>query len=144
MNGPTLPPSTTSSTIIAPATPSTVASECKPRVRRQWTAQEKVEHLALFTESGLTQAGYCEQMRLSPATFSLWCRQSRAGGVAADEAASGQTFAEVLVTEPAAGGSTPLAAPPVVIHLGDGTRLEVAAGTDPSWLASLLKMLRGA
>ncbi len=143
MNGPT-PPSATSPVIIAPSAPPAAASDGKARVRRQWSLEEKTEHLALFAESGLTQAEYCEEMGLSPATFSLWYRQSRAAGVAPAEAASEQTFAEVLVTEPSAGTATPLTASPVVIHLSGGTRIEVAVGTDPSWLASLVKTLGGA
>ena len=127
-----------------PACPAAATSEGKPRARRQWTAEEKTEHLALFAESGLTQAEYCEQMGLSPATFSLWCRQSRSSGSESAEPAGEPTFAEVLVAEPTAGASTPLTAPPVVIHLGGGMRIEVAVGTDPSWLASLLKTLRDA
>lgn len=83
-------------------------------------------------------------MGLSPATFSLWCRQSRVAGEAADEATSEQTFVEVLVTEPTASASTPLAAPAVVIHLSGGTKIEAAVGTDPVWLASLLKALGSA
>lgn len=143
MNGPTLPSATSPTIIALPACPA-AASEGKPRVRRQWTAQEKVEHLALFAESGLTQVEYCEQMGLSPATFSLWWRQSRGMGVAVAATASEATFAEVLVTEPAADAAKSLAAPPVVIHLGGGARIDVAVGTDPLWLASLLKTLRGA
>ena len=144
MNGPT-PLSATSPTITAPPACATAASEDKPRVRRQWTSEEKAEHLALFAESGLTQARYCEEMGLSAATLSLWCRQSRESGVVPGEAANDQSFTEVLVAEPAVGASMPpVAPPPVVIHLGSGTRLEVAVGTDPLWLASLLKTLRGA
>jgi transposase-like protein len=141
MNGPT-PPSATIPTITAPS-PSLADSEGKPRVRRHWTLEEKAEHLALFAESGLTQVEYCEEMGISPATFSLWRRQSRVESPA--EAARDQTFAEVLVTERTAGASpvAPLTATPVVIHLCGGARIEVAVGTDPSWLASLLKMLGG-
>ncbi|MGH7960058.1 MAG: IS66 family insertion sequence element accessory protein TnpA [Opitutaceae bacterium] len=54
----------------------------RARRRRRWTAEEKAEHLALFADSGLSQVEYCEQMGLSPATFSLWCRQSRVAGEA--------------------------------------------------------------
>ena len=136
MNGPT-PPSATIPT-TAPS-PSVAASEGKPRVRRHWSLEEKAEHLALFAESGLSQIEYCEEMGLSPATFSLWRRGSRVESPA--EAAYDQTFAEVLVTEPTAGASAPLTATPVVIHPGSGTRIEVAVGTDPLWLASLLKKL---
>jgi transposase-like protein len=130
--------------IFAPSASSSTVREGKSRIRRQWSLEEKTEHLALFAESGLTQGEYCEEMGLNPATFSLWCRQSRTNGVAPAKAPTEPTFAEVLVTAPNAGASTPLAAPPVVIHLGGGTRLEVAVGTDPSWLASLLKTLGGA
>lgn len=130
--------------ITSPSAAPTAGSDGNPRVRRHWSLKEKAEHLALFAESGLSQVEYCEEMGISPATFSLWCRHSQATGVVAVEAASEQTFAEVLVTEPSACASTPLAATPVVIHLSGGTRIEVAVGTDPLWLARLLKTLIGA
>ena len=135
MNGPT-PPAATIPIITEPSA-SPAPSSAAPRVRRHWSLEEKAEYLALFAESGLSQAEYCEQMGLSPATFSMWRRQSRVESPA--EAASDPTFAEVLVAAPGACVSPPLAAPPVVIHLTGGTKIEVAVGTDPLWLARLLK-----
>jgi hypothetical protein len=48
---------------------------------------------------------------------------------------SKQTFAEVVLA-PVTG-----TARSVVIHVSDGTKIEAAVGTDPMWLAHLLKAL---
>jgi transposase-like protein len=128
--------------IKAPSAAPAVARGGKSRIRRQRTAEEKARHLALFAGSGLTQTAFCEQMGVSAATFSQWRRQARAMGVGS--AASAPAFAEVLVTGPASGAATPIAALPVTVHVSGGTRIEVPVGTDPLWLASLLRALSGA
>ena len=136
-----LPPATTISTITAPPSPTVSAASTDGRLgpRRRWTEEEKAGHVARFAGSGLNQAGYSAQAGLSAATFSSWCRRSRASGGAVVAPASGPTFAQVCVTAPtaAAGGQAAI----VVIHLDGGAKLEAAVGTDPVWLAHLLKAL---
>ena len=135
----TLPPATVS-TITAPPS-STVATNANGRrgKRRRWTEAEKAGHLADFAAQGLTQAKFCRQKGLSPATFSLWCRRRRVRGEIPAGGASGQSFAEVVLTPLA--GSAANVVRSVVIHGGGGTKVEAAVGTDPMWLAHLLKAL---
>ena len=78
-------------------------------------------------------------MGLSPASFSLWCRQARARGETPSGGAGDQSFAEVVLTPLA--GNAPNVARSVLIHVSGHTKIEVAIGTDPVWLAHLLKAL---
>ena len=47
-----------------------------PRVRRQYTAAEKAEYLALFAASDLSLSVFCREMALPEATLALWRRQA--------------------------------------------------------------------
>lgn len=130
-------------TTTATATTSATATT-KTRTRTCWTEQDKTECLALFAQSGLTAAEFCRQLGISAATFSLWRRHARSG-----EAASGEStphFAQVCLSDPAPGARTPepSAMPAVVIHVRGAARLEAAVGTDPTWLAQLVKALGSA
>lgn len=131
----------TTPTDATAAATSTLATNIKRRTRTCWTEQDKAECLALFAQSGVTAAEFCRQLGISAATFSLWRRNARSGVGSAVE--SGPHFAQVGVTEPAPAVSTPqmVAATAVVIHLPGGVRLEAPLGTDPVWLAQLLKIL---
>ena len=133
-------PLATDSTISAPPSP-TAATDSNGRrgKRRRWTVAERVEHLAGFTTLGLTQAKYCRQMGLSPATFSLWCRQARVRGKTPAGVAGEQSFAEVVLTPLV--GNAPNVARSMLIHVSGSPKIEVAVGTDPVWLAHLLKAL---
>ena len=88
-----------------------------------------------FAAQGLSQAGYCQQVGLSPASFSLWLRQARTRGERPSGGGRKPSFAEV-VWAPVTGS-----AQPVVIHGSGGTKIEAAVGTDPVWLAHLVKAL---
>jgi hypothetical protein len=91
-----------------------------------------------YAAQELSQAAYCRQVGLSPATFSHWFRQLHAKGERPEAGARRQTFAEV-VPPPVPAASVPS----VVIHGSGGTKVEAAVGTDPVWLADLLKALAG-
>jgi len=123
-------------TAVAAATAATT------RTRTCWTEQDKTECLALFAQSGLTAADFCRRLGISAATFSLWRRNARSG----KSPAIAPPFAQVCLSAPEPDVRTPeaMAAPTVVIHLPGGVRLEAAVGTDPSWLAQLLKTLASA
>jgi transposase-like protein len=130
-------------TTTAAATTSATATT-KTRTRTCWTEQDKTECLALFAQSGLTAAEFCRQLGISAATFSLWRRTARSGEAASVERMS--HFAQVCLTELEPGTSTPepITMPALVIQLRGGTRLEAAVGTDPIWLAQLVKTLGSA
>lgn len=131
----TLSPAT-DSRITAPPSP-TAATNANGRrgKRRRWTVAEKAGHVADFAALGLTQAEFCRREGLSPATFSLWWRQVQGRSERPVGDGSKQTFAEVVLA-PVTGS-----AQPVVIHGSGGMKVEVAVGTDPVWLAHLLKAL---
>lgn len=119
----------------------TIAIDSKTRTRTCWTEQDKTECLALFGQSGLTAAEFCRQLGISSATFSLWRRTARSSE---DASVDGPPhFAQVRLSEAQPGASTPepITRPAVVIHLSGGARLEAAVGTDPIWLAQLVRTL---
>lgn len=102
----------------------------KPRVRISTTPEERAEWVRLFEESGKSAAQFCQELGLAEATFAVWRRQVR--GEVNSQAV---TFTDV----PLAVASEP---PAVAIVLPNGTMLEVASGTDATWLAQLLPALR--
>lgn len=110
----------------------------KTRVRISTTPEERAEWVRLFEESGKTAAEFCKELGLAETTFAVWRKQGR--GPAAAETL---TFTEVPqpMVEAALAANAP-AASAVTIHLANGTRLDVTAGTDATWLAQLATALR--
>jgi transposase-like protein len=104
-----------------------------PRSRVNWTASERAEWLALFEKSGQTAAEFCRDNDLSPATLSFWLRQQ-----VAPEPEQEPALVEVMMP---ALSSTASASAAVTIQLPSGLRMEITAGTDPKWLAQLLRVL---
>ncbi|MDO8540478.1 MAG: transposase [Opitutaceae bacterium] len=130
----------TSPTDATTAAVSTNATNIQARTCTCWTEQDKAECLALFAQSGLHAAEFCRQLGISAATFSRWRRNVRSDDAPAVE--SGPHFAQVCLTEATPGVSTSATvAAVVVIHLPGGAKLEASTGTDPAWLAQLLKSL---
>lgn len=113
----------------------------RPRVRISTTPEERAEWVRLFEESGKSAAEFCAELGLAPSTFAVWRQQTR-GPVAPE----GLTFTEVPqpLVEAALAANAAAAVPPgaVTIYLANGTRLDVAAGTDAAWLAQLATALR--
>lgn len=126
---------TSGSTMISAA----AVSAPKPRTRCVWSAAERAEWLALFERSGKPLSEFCRENDLPEATLSLWRRQLREGGEPAGEDGS---FVEVPVAQfnAAVGRSEAVAA--VTVRVPGGLTLEVAAGTDALWLASVLRALQ--
>jgi transposase-like protein len=119
------------------------AAADRSRVRISTTPEERTEWVRLFEESGKTAAEFCKDLGLAETTFAVWRKQVR-GPVPAD--LENLTFTEVpqSMVEAALAANAAAAMPPgaVTIHLANGTRLEVAAGTDATWLAQLATALR--
>lgn len=113
----------------------------KSRVRISTTPEERAEWVRLFEESGKSAADFCRELGLAETTFAVWRKQAR--GPASVE---NLTFTEVPqpMVEAALAANAAATVPPgaVTIHLANGTRLDVAAGTDPAWLAQLATALR--
>lgn len=120
-------------TAVACATPS---ADVAPRTRRVYTQQEKADYLALFEQSGMTQAEFAKEMSINEATLSLWRRTAREESSPAEIPLQ---FAEVQLNAPPPSAS-PLMA---VVHLPCGAKLEVHALNDAAWhgLGLLLKTL---
>jgi transposase-like protein len=111
----------------------------KTRVRISTTPEERAEWVRLFEESGKTAAEFCKELGLAETTFAVWRKQGRGPAVAET-----LTFTEVPppMVEAALAANAAGAPGAVTIHLANGTRLEVAAGTDTSWLVQLATALR--
>ena len=106
----------------------------KPRTRCTWSASEKAEWLALFERSGQCLAEFCRDNGLSPATLSFWRTRALGRSDASEEGA--------LVELPqAALGSSSGSVPDVIVRLHSGVQLQIPPGTDPAWLAELLRSL---
>jgi hypothetical protein len=87
--------------------------------------------MELYRASGQTVAAFCRTNEIAYASLSLWLRQSKA-------ARAGE--AGELVEVPMAGLCS-AAANTVKVHLPGGAGLEIAPGTDPRWLAQLVRAL---
>lgn len=97
------------------------------RRRRVYTQQQRAEYLAQFERSGLTQSAFCRRAKIHLSTFSLWRRTPDRG--------TGPAFAEVSLSAPEPGCTATL-------HLPGGAKLEVAAGTEATWLGLGLLLKR--
>lgn len=106
-------------------------SMSKRTCRVRWTAAERAEWLELYRASGQTVAAFCRANEIAYASLSLWLRQSEAVGA---------SDAGELVEVPMAALCSPAAAI-VKVQLPGGAGLEVAPGTDPRWLAQLIRAL---
>lgn len=83
--------------------------------------------MAQFERSGLSQSAFCQQAKIQVSTFSHWRRKSTP--------AMGPAFAEVRLSAPGPGCTATL-------HLPGGAKLEVAAGTEATWLGLGLLLKR--
>jgi len=102
------------------------------RVRRvRWTPAERAEWLELYRASGQTVAAFCRANEIAYASLSLWLRQSDPA-----PASDAGELVEVPVAALCSAATTT-----VKVHLPGGTGLEIAPGTDPSWLAQLVRAL---
>ncbi len=109
----------------------TETTNSKPRTRVMWSAAERAEWRSLFEQSGQTAAEFCRHNDLSPATLSFWLRQQQEPAVS-EESALVEIPQQILAS---VGGTA------VTAHLPGGVRLQIAAGTDPAWLAQLVQAL---
>ena len=99
--------------------------------RMRWTPAERAEWLKLYRASGQTVAAFCRANEIAYASLSLWLRRS--------EPALARDAGE-LVEVPMPGRRS-ASAEAVKVHLPGGASLEVAPGTDPLWLAQLVRAL---
>jgi transposase-like protein len=96
--------------------------------RRRWTQTDKARLLSLLDESGLSVMAFSRKTGVPYSALYEWRRhadrrQSRAATPA---------FAEVRIASPATGTAA-------CVHLPCGARVEAAVGTDPEWIAAIIK-----
>jgi transposase-like protein len=116
-------------------TPASAPTTTKPRGRVNWTSAERAEWLELYKQSGQSVSEFCRANDLPPATLSLW-RQRQAG--ASEPAPEGKL---VEISGVALNTLPPAATAAVSLQLRNGATLQIAPGTDPVWLGSLVSAL---
>ena len=116
-------------------TPASAPTTTKPRDRVKWTSAERAEWLELYKQSGQSVSEFCRANDLPPATLSLW-RQRQAG--ASEPASEGKL---VELSGAALNTLPPAATAAVSLQLRNGATLQIAPGTDPVWLGSLVSAL---
>src|SRR5579862_3021383 len=103
------------------------------RGARRRNAELRDGYLALFEKSGLSAVAFCREHGLCKQTFYNWRQRVRREGAA--PARRGRGFAQVAVTDgPASSGA-------LCVQLPGGLSIDVAAHTDPLWLAQVLREL---
>lgn len=92
---------------------------------KQW-----LDHIAAWQDSGLTQSAYCRQQGLNTHTFTARLSEYRKRGPSSPPA---------LI--PVQVQLTPPPAEHLVLHCGQGHRLELPSTVSAAWLAELLRCL---
>jgi transposase-like protein len=116
-------------------TPASAPTTTKPRGRINWTAAERAEWLELYKQSGQSVSEFCRANDLPPATLSLWRQQQGGAREPAPEGRLVEISGAALITSP------PAATAAVSLQLRNGATLQIAPGTDPVWLGSLVSAL---
>jgi transposase-like protein len=116
-------------------TPASTPTTTKPRGRVNWTAPERTEWLDLYKQSGQSVSEFCRANDLPPATLSLWRRRQAGASEPAPEGRLVEISGAALNTSP------PAATAAVSLQLRNGATLQIAPGTDPVWLGSLVSAL---
>jgi transposase-like protein len=119
------------------ATEKPAASDKRPRMT--WTLGEKEQWVADFERSGQTLTEFSRVNDLPAASLTAWVRQLRGPGTGTTDAGG---FVEVPLDPPSPAPAAPTSAAAVTIRLADGTQLDVPPGTDPLWVANLVRTLR--
>lgn len=96
--------------------------------RRCWTRTDKARLLSLLDESGLSVMAFSRKTGVPFSALYEWRR--RADG--RQSRAATPAFAEVRIAGPATGTTAS-------VHLPCGARVEAAVGTDPEWIAAIIK-----
>jgi len=116
-----------------------VADRQSPVMPRHPTAVEWTALIAEYEQSGLQQKEFCAKHDLSLSTFQYWLYR-RSKRTSEPVAKLSESFVPFTVV----GSAAPAARPKgeVEIAVGSGLTLRVATGTDPLYLAELLRVLR--
>lgn len=107
------------------------------RLRRFYGAEDRVRFLALFERSGQSAPEFCRQHGVGQSSLNAW----RRGRGLPEGAEARSRLVKVGVSGAGMNGSPELPNTRVLIRLSAGRQIEVAAGTDVSWLAALAQRL---
>lgn len=116
----------------------TMTLSAEPRRRVKWTAAERAEWLSLFERSGQTALQFCRANGLSSSTLSFWLHQKRKR-----MSSNNEPFIELpreVVNRSAALDSHALTTG-ITLQLPGGMHLQIMTGTDPVWLAEVIRAL---
>ncbi|MCI0433323.1 MAG: hypothetical protein L0271_06710 [Gemmatimonadetes bacterium] len=111
------------------------------RVRGSVSAAEQDEWLARFEASGQSVRVFCAEHGLIPTTLTWWRRRRREQGRRAGD--DGALIEVTRAPRPASRSVSSMSSvrTAAVIALPVGPRVEIAAGSDPSWVAALIRAL---
>ncbi|WP_428565698.1 MAG: IS66 family insertion sequence element accessory protein TnpA [Solidesulfovibrio sp. DCME] len=96
------------------------------------------EHIATWQRSGLSQGAYCRQHGLSQSSLNYW--RKRFGTTPGKGAVPAVTF--VPVPLPALSQTTIAPLEPILVHAGDGFRIEIRGDFAAPVLEKLVRTLR--
>jgi transposase-like protein len=113
---------------VAPWIAKRPATVVGPARRRRWAAAEKARFLRAYAESGLSLSTFSRKVGVPLSTLYQWQQHAERW----QSEAARPAFAEVRVAGPAPGTTAS-------VYLPCGARLEAAVGTDPEWLAAIIK-----
>ena len=106
--------------------------------RKRRNREEWVEVVGRWRASGQSCKGFAARLGVSPSTLSWWAWELGRSG---ELEQAGTSFVAVEVAEPSPGTVTH-GTPAAVIERA-GTRLEIASGADPRWVAAVMMELSG-
>ena len=109
------------------------------RTRGSVSAEEQARWLARHEASGQSVRAFCTEHGLVPTTLTWWRRRRREQ--ARRSGTEGALIEVTRLTQPVSTGWSKSMTTAAVIALPGGPRVEIAAGSDPAWVAALVRAL---
>lgn len=109
------------------------------RARGNVSAEEQARWLARHEASGQSVRAFCAEHGLAPTTLTWWRRRRREQ--ARQSGRDGALIEVTRLAQPVSAVSSKSMTTAAVIGLPVGPRVEIAAGTDPAWVAALIRAL---
>lgn len=111
------------------------------RIRGSVSAEEQAQWLARFESSGQSVRAFCAEHGLRPTMLTWWRRRRRER--ARQTGADGALIEVTRLTQPVpmSVSSRSSVTTAAVIAWPAGPRVEIAAGSDPAWVAALVRAL---
>lgn len=109
------------------------------RARGSVSVAEQAQWLARHEASGQSVRAFCTEHGLAPTTLTWWRRRRRER--ARQSGVDGALIEVTRLTRPVSAVPSKSMTTAVVIALPAGPCVEIAAGTDPAWVAALIRAL---